>query len=114
MSEKRVTVGTFIGRTQADLAAAHLRASGIEAEVRADDAGGAIPPLQLASGAKVLVSESNEADAREILEEGGHFSDSESPTTSARANFWGWALVCFAALAVLWLVLQVLDSLQTG
>ena len=103
MSEKHVAIGAFIGRTQADLAAAHLRASGIDAEVVSDEAGGAIPSLELASRVKVLVPESNETGAREILEKGGHFYEGKGPAPTAQENFWGWVLVALSGLALLWL-----------
>ncbi len=61
-----VAVGDFPNRIDAEIAQGALEAAGIESMVSADDAGGMRPNLWL-SGVRLLVRESDAADARELL-----------------------------------------------
>jgi hypothetical protein len=64
-----VCVQTFRTRAEAELARESLEAAGIQATVRADDAGGTEPALILTTGgAKVLVALADAGRARGILE----------------------------------------------
>jgi hypothetical protein len=60
-------LGRYNTTTEADLVKARLGASGIDAVVQADTAGGLIPSLP-SKGVRVLVRESDRAEAMEILE----------------------------------------------
>ena len=64
-----VTVAVVASRTEADLIVGLLEAHGVRAVVSADDAGGQEPqwPLQ---GVLVRVAPSDEATARELLDQG--------------------------------------------
>ena len=55
-----IEVGTYVTRSEAELAQAVLAAAGITSVIAADDAGGAYP-FDLAGGARLLV---DDADAR--------------------------------------------------
>ena len=61
-----IEVGSFQTRSEAELAQAVLRAAGIESEIWADDAGGAMP-FDLSGGARLLVEEAHADEARAIL-----------------------------------------------
>jgi len=61
-----ITIGTFGTRTEAELVQGLLASAGIDAAIRADDAGGAYPFL-LSGGAQVLVDEGDATAASEIL-----------------------------------------------
>jgi Putative prokaryotic signal transducing protein len=61
-----VPVKTFLSRAEADLAKSALEAAGIEALVRADDAGGMRPSLWL-GGVAVLVRQDDRDQAMKIL-----------------------------------------------
>lgn len=61
-------LGTYNTITEANLIKAKLKAFGIEALVEADDAGSMVPNLDLVRGVKVLVKESDLAEAYEVLE----------------------------------------------
>jgi hypothetical protein len=63
-----VVVGTYPTRTEAELAQSALAAAGIPSEIAADDAGGAYP-FDLTGGARLLVEESDAADARAVLDD---------------------------------------------
>ena len=68
--EHAVVVQSFSTAAMAEAAAAFLRSEGIDAVVSTDDAGGALPNLDLVRGAKVLVEDENEERARELLSAG--------------------------------------------
>jgi hypothetical protein len=61
-----VTVAVVPSRAEAELVVGLLRANGVRAGYRADDAGGQEPQLQL-TGVRVLVPAEDEAAARQIL-----------------------------------------------
>jgi Putative prokaryotic signal transducing protein len=63
-----VAVAQVGSRIEADLIVGMLRSNGVRAVVRADDAGGQEPQLQL-EGVRVLVTPSDEAAARQLLAE---------------------------------------------
>jgi pyrophosphatase PpaX len=70
MSEQLVCVKIFVNRQEAELARGALEASGIRAAVASDDAGGAIPGLELSQGVGVFVRETDLAAAQEALQAG--------------------------------------------
>lgn len=61
-----IAIGTYGTRDEAEVVQGLLASAGIEASIRADDAGGAFP-FVLSGGAQVLVDESDAAAARELL-----------------------------------------------
>ncbi len=61
-----IAIGTYGTRDEAEVVQGLLASAGIEASVRADDAGGAFP-FVLSGGAQVLVDESDAEAASEIL-----------------------------------------------
>lgn len=61
-----VVVKTFLSRIDADLAKGALEAAGIDAMVRADDAGGTRPGLWM-GGVALLVRVDDQEEARKIL-----------------------------------------------
>jgi len=61
-----VAIGTFRTRDEAEVVQGLLASAGIDAWIRADDAGGAFP-FVLSGGAQVLVDESDAAAASELL-----------------------------------------------
>ena len=61
-----VPVAIAASRIEADLIVGMLRSNGVAAVLSADDAGGQEPQLQL-QGVRVLVTPSDEADARQLL-----------------------------------------------
>ena len=61
-----ITIGTYGTRDEAEVVQGLLASAGIEASIRADDAGGAFP-FVLSGGAQVLVEESDAAAASELL-----------------------------------------------
>lgn len=61
-----ITIGTFGTRDEAEVVQGLLASAGIDASIRADDAGGAFP-FVLSGGAQVLVDESDVTTAAEIL-----------------------------------------------
>ncbi len=68
--ERAVVVQSFATAATAEAAVGLLQSEGIDAMVRADDAGGTLPNLDLVRGAKVLVDAQNEERARELLNAG--------------------------------------------
>ncbi len=70
-----VPVALAASRIEAELMVGMLRSNGVTAVVSADDAGGQEPQLQL-QGVRVLVTPSDEADARELLATAGEDSPS--------------------------------------
>jgi hypothetical protein len=65
--EHRVAIETFPTRAAAEIARGFLEASGVEAFVAADDAGGLYPMLALTHGVQLQVRPEDEERAREIL-----------------------------------------------
>ena len=64
------TVVARVGSTiEAELVAGMLGSYGIDATVSADDGGGTEPQLQLTSGVRVLVAESDVPEAERIIAE---------------------------------------------
>ena len=63
-----VTVAVVTSQFEAELIVGLLQSNGLDAAVSADDAGGQEPQLQL-QGVRVLVAQSDEAAARQILAE---------------------------------------------
>jgi hypothetical protein len=61
-----ITIGTYGTRDEAEVVQGLLASAGIEALIRADDAGGAFP-FVLSGTAQVLVDESDAAAASELL-----------------------------------------------
>jgi cell division protein FtsN len=61
-----ITIGTFGTRDEAEIVQGLLASAGIDASIRADDAGGAYP-FVLSGGAQVLVDESDATAASELL-----------------------------------------------
>ena len=61
-----IAIGTFGTRDEAEVVQGLLVSAGIDASIRADDAGGAYP-FVLSGGAQVLVDESDAIAASEIL-----------------------------------------------
>jgi hypothetical protein len=67
MSDLKV-VRTFIDRASAEMAKGFLASYDINAELSADDCGGAYPNLAMGSdGVKLLVNKDDYADAMELL-----------------------------------------------
>jgi hypothetical protein len=62
-----VPVAVAGSRVEAELIAGMLRSNGLRAVVSADDAGGVEPPLQI-QGVRVLVTRSDVAQARRLLD----------------------------------------------
>jgi cell division protein FtsN len=61
-----IAIGTYGTRDEAEVVQGLLAAAGIEASIRADDAGGAFP-FVLSGGAQVLVDEGDAPTASELL-----------------------------------------------
>jgi type III secretory pathway lipoprotein EscJ len=61
-----ITIGIFGTRAEAEIVQGLLASAGIDASIRADDAGGAYP-FVLSGEAQVLVDESDATAASEIL-----------------------------------------------
>ena len=62
-----VVIASFSDHATAEAAVSLLASEGIEAAVSADDAGGEMPTLDLASGVRVVVEEKDAEFARGIL-----------------------------------------------
>ena len=62
------SIGTYSSVTEANLIRAKLETFGIDAVVQGDVASGSIPTIEALEGVKVLVRESDLAEAYEILE----------------------------------------------
>lgn len=67
MTDELACVRTFANRHEAELARGALEASGIEALVAADDAGGEVPGLDFPRGVGVFVRAEDLAAARAAL-----------------------------------------------
>jgi hypothetical protein len=63
-----VKLGTYGSTTEAELVRARLEANGIDALVQADTAAGTAPMLAMTEGVRVLVRESDLAEAYTVLE----------------------------------------------
>ena len=61
-----IAIETYGTRDEAEVVQGLLATAGIEASIRADDAGGAFP-FTLSGGAQVLVDESDATAASELL-----------------------------------------------
>ena len=61
-------LGTYASVTEANLIRAKLDAYGIESVVERDVASGSIPTIEAVEGVKVLVRESELAEAMDVLE----------------------------------------------
>ena len=61
-----IAIGTYRTRDEAEVVHGLLATAGIEASIRADDAGGAFP-FVLSGGAQVLVDKSDAGAASELL-----------------------------------------------
>jgi hypothetical protein len=68
MEENMQVVRIFDDPTQAELAKGQLEKNGIEAYISRDDAGGMLPNLQQTEGIRLLVKESDERQARVLLD----------------------------------------------
>jgi len=66
-AERESVVETFSDKSFAEAAVSLLASEGIDAHVHADDAGGELPNLDFARGARVVVSPADLERAREIL-----------------------------------------------
>ena len=64
---ERVAVVT--SRTEAALVVGLLESHGVRAFAATDDAGGQEPQWQLSGGVRVLVAQSHEAEARQVLDD---------------------------------------------
>jgi hypothetical protein len=66
-SDRLVCVHTFLNRQEAELARGALEARGIAATVAADDAGGALPGLDISQRVGLFVREGDAAAAEQAL-----------------------------------------------
>ncbi len=64
--DRLITIGTYATRTEAEIVEGFLASAGIDASVRADDAGGAYP-FEFSGGAQVMVDESDAEAASQVL-----------------------------------------------
>lgn len=67
-SESSFVIRTFSGEAEACIAQAALEANGIPSSLIRDDAGGMMPWLQWLHPIRLVVAESDSAEAREILD----------------------------------------------
>jgi putative signal transducing protein len=63
-----IAIGSYATRTEAEIVEGLLASAGIDASIRADDAGGAYP-FEFSGGAQVLVDESDAKTASQVLAE---------------------------------------------
>ena len=63
-----VRLGTYNSLTEANLVKARLESEGIASLVQADDIGSMTPTMNTVRGVRVLVEESEQAEAMEVLE----------------------------------------------
>ena len=61
-----IPIGTYATRTEAEIVEGLLASAGIDASIRADDAGGAYP-FEFSGGAQVMVDESDAEAASQVL-----------------------------------------------
>jgi hypothetical protein len=78
VTDRLVCVSTFPNRQEAELARGALEASGLEATVAADDAGGEIPGLDFVRGVRLWVREDDRAAAEALL--GGEAAAPDPPS----------------------------------
>ena len=88
-----VTVGTFGSRPEAEVSRARLESEGLEAFVRADDAGGFEPQLGLTNGVRLVVRAPLVALAIRILEP-------PDPPVPHRVPLWVAAVAAFVAVVL--------------
>ncbi len=67
MSDEPIVINTFDNQTEAEMAQQMLAGAGVRSFVSKDDAGGMEPHLQLTRGVRLIVSNQNADQAREIL-----------------------------------------------
>lgn len=67
MPERKVVIATFENEFDAEIVIGHLEAAGISAGLIKDDAGGMLPSLQQSRGVRVLVPESQQQQAQDLL-----------------------------------------------
>jgi hypothetical protein len=65
--ERQIAIRTFPTRTEAELVRGLLESAGIPAWVSTDDAGGLYPSFDLADGARVMIRESDQEAAANVL-----------------------------------------------
>jgi hypothetical protein len=100
-----ITVGMFAGRPEAEVSRAFLEAAGLEALVRADDAGGYEPQLGLTNGVRLLVRAPYAAVAVGLLEP-------SEPGDEYRAPRWVTSVAAvLAGILVLLMSLPVVVSI---
>lgn len=63
-----VRLGTYNSLTEANLVKARLESEGIASLIQADDIGSMTPTMNTVRGVRVLVEESDQAEAMEVLE----------------------------------------------
>ena len=107
MLEQTVSIGEFASRDEAEVAEGLLRAHGLDAHARLEDAGGAVPPLaaQVQGGTSVHVPVEQADEARELLADvlrTGH-SDAfdEEPWQPFRIRWARWILIGAVVLGVI-------------
>jgi hypothetical protein len=71
VQDQTVSIGEFTSRDEAEIAEGLLRAHGLDAHARLEDAGGAVPSLaaQVQGGTSVHVPVEQADEAREVLAE---------------------------------------------
>jgi len=87
MADRLTVLEVFNSEIEAEVSRSRLEASGIEAFVSKDDAGGMRPHLQLSQGVRLLVSEADVEVAREILQADAH-EDSNKESSFAKTETW--------------------------
>lgn len=60
-------IGQYKSRTDAEVAKGFLESAGIHANISSDDEGGMLPALGVQNGARLLVADEAEQQAKEIL-----------------------------------------------
>ncbi len=83
MADRFIVLEEFNSEVEAEMSRAQLEASGIEAFVSKDDAGGMRPHLQLSQGVRLLVSQEDVDVAREILKKEGPNQESALGNTES-------------------------------
>jgi len=83
-TENSVIVRSYSTRQLAEEAVLELQSCGINAEARFDDAGGALPSLDLANGIAIMVATSNAVVAKGVLED--FDSRRNKPTTATQSG----------------------------
>ncbi len=81
MADRFTVLEVFNSEVEAEISRAQLEASGIEAFVSKDDAGGMSPYLQLSQGVRLLVSQEDVDVAREILRKEGSNQEADLGNT---------------------------------